>query len=1073
MAAAGRPGEGAVLRNRRIFVGIVALALLAAPAFVRAASEPFFLDVQSRIHTVNGPSQASEVEITFHIADKPNGGNVLWSQGPESVPLLDGYFRVTLGDAESPLTAELFTGRRWLVLDCAGCVGRRIFPLHAHGDAVAIEGLERPDRPGPAAAKAWLRNKRLHDERAYPTGIVPPGRLAEAYTQAQLDPYAIQPGPGIEVAAGSLTEGFWTEIGPAKVTGGQTAGSPRGDVSGRVNSIAVHPTDPNVAYTCGAQGGLWKTVDGGDTWTPLTDGLPSLASGAVALAPSDPNVIYLGTGEANLSLDSYWGSGVFVSTDAGASFSQTADLDPNRITRNSAAIAAMDVHPSDPDVALAAVGTFLEGNSLFSGGVYRTDDAGASWTRVLGPGLTGAVVATDIRYVASDPNVVYAALGWIGGAANNGMYMSTDGGLTYSKLGGGLPTTGVGRINFAIAPSNPLVIYAAIHSPSTNGLTGLYKTTNGGASWTKQAATLASCASQCWYDMVLAVDPNDPNRVFFGGLNLYRSVNGGTNFSNISGSSGTEGGIHVDQHALVFSPSNPTQLWSGNDGGVWKTDDATFVSPDWQNLNGNLALLQFQSVAVPPNDPNVAYGGTQDNGTNKYTGDPIWAHVDDGDGGQTAVDFITPSTVYHTFFGVSFRRSDNGGSTWSTKQTGLGTSDRSLFYVPVEMDPTNPGVLYLGTYRLYRTSNKADSWSAISPDLTVDPGDPNNTGNISAIGVSQSDSSVLYVGSSNGQIYVTANLGGVWNHRVSAPLPDRYVASIAVDPADANTAYASYSGFGDVTSGFGHVFKTADLGLSWADISSNLPDIPVSQITIDPASPQMIYLATDLGPYVSVNGGQTWRRYAAGYPNVAAFEIAVQQPNLLFTATHGRGMFQAFGCTGDGTTDADVDGVADFCDNCQGMANPSQADADADTFGPPCDCDDTDAGSFPGAAQLCDGVNNDCGDPSWPAVPADECFAIANLTAIDAGGTTQLDWDVPGVAATAYRVYGGSRADLDAGFNGGACITTVGTNTASFADTPPVGELSYYLVAGVKGTLEGSRGQDSFGAEREHSNICP
>ena len=1061
------------MRDSRLFLAHMAFALLVAPALLQAEEEPFFLDIQSRIHTVNGPSVAAEVEMTFRITDRPNGRDALWSQGPMKVPLQDGYFRVTLGDSESPLTMSLFDGNRWLELDCAGCVGRRKFPIHLRGRAVAVEGLERPSAPGPAAAKPWLRNKRLHDQRAYPTGIVPAGRIAEAYQQAQLDPYAIQPEPGIEVAPGSLTEGLWTEIGPEKVTAGQTSGSPRGDVSGRVNSVEVHPTDPNIAYACGAQGGLWKTVDGGASWVALTESLPSLATGAVVLSPSDPNVIYLGTGEANLSLDSYWGSGIFKSTDAGASFASTGPIDPNRAPINSAAIAAMAAHPTDPDIALAAAGTFLEGNLLFSGGVYRTDDGGVSWTRVLGAGLSGSAVASDVKYDPSDANIVYAALGWIGGSSANGMYKSTDGGLNFSMLGGGFPTTNVGRINFAISESNHLILYAAVHNISTNGLLGIYKSVDGGATWTKPAATLASCGAQCWYDMTIAVKPTDPNQVFFGGVSLYRSLNGAINFANISTSSGSTGGIHVDQHALTFTPSNPSQLWSGNDGGVWKTDNASLTSPNWQNLNGNLALLQFQSVAVPPADPNIAYGGTQDNGTNKYTGSNIWSHVDDGDGGQTAVDFVTPLTVYHTFFGVSFRRSDNGGTTWLTKQTGLGTGDPSLFYVPVEMDPTNAAVLYLGTYRLFRTVNRADSWSAISTDLTVDPLDPNNFGEISAIGVSKSNGNVIYVGSSNAQIQVTTNLGGAWTHRASPPLPDRYVSSIAVHPADANTAYVAYSGFGDLSSGFGHVFKTTNLGVSWSDVSADLPDIPVSQVTIDPAAPQMVYLATDIGPYVSTTGGQRWRRYAGGYPNVAAFEIAVQQPNLLFAATHGRGMFQAFGCTGDGTTDADVDDVADFCDNCLGGANASQADADFDTIGPPCDCDDAHDDAFPGAVQVCDGYNNDCNDPTWPAVSPDECFEITNLVAANASGQTVLDWDLPPGGATGYRVYSGNRADLDVGLNGGACVTTVATNSASFSDTPPVGEMSYYIVAGVRSGLEGSRGQDFAGTEREHSNVCP
>jgi len=1027
---------------------ILALTFLAAiPA--SAAEEPVYLAFQGRLRTIGGPHAAPESEVTFRLVDRKNGGNVLWEQGPVTLALSDGYFHVVLGDG-APLSRSLFQGERWLEIDCPDCAGKPRYRIETRGDAIAILGAEKPVRPGPAAPKAWLRNQRLHDQRAYPTGIVPGGYLAKAYEAAVLDPAAIQADVTFQAPAGALTEGSWLDIGPSKVTLGQTFGT-RGDVSGRVNSLAVHPTDPNVAYVCGAQGGVWKTTSGGASWTPLTDGLPSLASGAIALAPSNPAILYLGTGEANFSIDSYWGAGIFRSVDAGATWTPAAPIDPNRVTMNSAAVAKIAVHPSDPNTVIAAVGTFLEGNRLFSGGVYRTTDGGGGWTRVLGTGLpAGAVAASDLVIDPVDPNVVYAALGYVGGSANNGVYKSTDGGASFAKLAGGLPTSAVGRINLAIAPTDRLVLYVSIHSTSTDTLLGIYRTADGGASWTKKNAISASCSTQCWYDMILAVSPTDANVVYFGGVSLYRSTNAAGNFTDVSAGSGSTGGVHADQHVLVFSPNQAAQLWSGNDGGVWRTDDSNASSPTWVNKNSNLALLQFQSVSVPPSDPNIAYGGTQDNGTIKYSGSNVWSHSDDGDGGQTAVDFVSPSTIYHTYYGVSFRRSDNSGSTWTTKQSGLGTADRSEFYVPVEMDPTNAAVLYLGTYRLYRTSSRGDSWSLISPDLTVDPADPNKTGNISAIGVATTDSNVIFTGSTNAQINVTSNLGGAWTNRKSAPLPNRQVASLAVSPIDANTAFAAYSGFNDPNSGFGHVFKTSDRGVTWSDTSWNLPDIPVSQITIDPAHPQMIYLATDLGPYASANGGQSWRRYAGGLPNVAQFEVAVQQPNLLFAASHGRGMFEAFGCASAGTTDADADGVADFCDNCPGAANAAQTDADHDGFGAPCDCADLNAAIFPGSdppQEVADDLSlSDQGDLTWSGVPLAEGYDVyrgeINPAAHFAFNHTCLSPGVPGLAVNDMTL-------------------------------PPIGHAWYYLVAAENCAATSGLGPQSSGSPRPNSSPCP
>jgi photosystem II stability/assembly factor-like uncharacterized protein len=943
---------------------------------------------------------------------------------------------------------------------------------------VAIPGLERPSRPGPAAAKPYLRNLRLHQQRAYPTGIVPGGHLPRAFLQAADDPAAIQPEAGLSVEGAALVEGTWTEIGPSKVTGGQAAqGGARGDVSGRVNSIAVHPTNSSIVYTCGAQGGLWKTTDGGASWTALTENLPSLATGAVALAKSNPDVIYLGTGEANFSLDSYWGAGIFKSTDAGASFAPAGPLDPNRAGGNASAVAALEVHPADPNLVIAAVGTFQEGNSLFSGGIYRSTDGGSSWGRVLGPGLpSGAVVGSDVRIDPTDPNIVYAALGWVGGSANNGVYKSTDGGASFTKLNLGMTGSqeaNTGRINLAVAPGNSQILFAAVHNISNSQLLGIWRSLNGGASWSRRNATfpfgLQPCGLQCWYDMVLAVSPGDENTVFFGGVDLFRSTNGARTFSLVVQSSGSQGDIHVDQHALTFSPSDPNQLWIGNDGGVWRTDDARGSRPlDWVNANSNLALLQFQSVAVPPNDPNIAYGGTQDNGTNKYTGSTVWAHIADGDGGQTAVDFIDPQIVYHTFYGISFQRSDNGGTTWTTRQTGLNAGDRSQFYVPVEMDPTNPAVLYLGSYRLYRTANRADSWSPISGDLTVDPNNASNTGNITAIGLTAADPNVIYVGSSNAQIQVTSSLGSTWSSRVSPALPDRFITSIAVHPADANTAWVAFSGFDDVATGNGHVFKTTDRGLTWADATANLPDIPVNQLAIDPAATQMVYAVTDIGPYVSANGGQSWRRYAGGFPNVATFEISVQQPNTLFAATHGRGMFQAYGCTASGTTDADLDGVADFCDNCAGQANATQADGDADGFGPPCDCADGDAARFPGALEVCNGLDDDCDGSSdlGSAPPAEPASDLQ----FQSGG--DLSWGAAALAAS-YNLYRGTILPGVTFTYDHTCLEPdiPGLSTGS-GDDPDPGDAFFFVLSSENCLAESGVGDASSGP-RPNTSACP
>jgi len=953
------------------------LALWAASAAAQPAGPPDLLVLRGRVAPRSAAPMEGSATFTATLFDRATGGTPVWSSGPFEAAIFGGVYTLGLGEPPAPPLPPLGAqGSLWLELSINGQTEPRR-EVRAENGVIEIEG-GLPIVPGPVEDKRARRSRHFYQQRAYPGTTTPTGALRRARERAARilplgPPPESAPSPHSTVAqtlaAGTpamLSGNGWTFIGPQPIAAGQTtAGSVRGPVSGRVTSLAVHPTQPDIVFAAGAQGGVWKSIDAGATFTPLTDHLPSLAMGSIALAPSDPDIIYIGTGEAHSSIDSYYGAGVFKSTDGGTSWSATGALAASYIAR-------MVVHPADPQVVYAAGYRHISGGVSQDSGIWRSVNGGASWSRI----LVGS--ASDLVMHPSNPLILYAAMGYFAGAAANGIYRTTDGGDVWTKLGGagtGLPSTNVGRINLDIARTNGSILHAAIQRVNDFRLMGVFRSADSGLTWTlaPNIGSVAQCAQQCWYDMYVASSPNDPDTIYFGGLDLYKSTDAGAHFVNIAAGGGS-GGLHVDQHAVAFHPTQPNVFYVGNDGGVWKTADS---GSTWTNLNEHLGLTQFQSVAGHPTDAQIAFGGTQDNGTNKYSGDLRWLHVDDGDGGAVLIDPNNPSTIYHTYFNVSFVRSDAGGAagSWLTRESGLNTSDPSLFYIPVEMSPSNPATLYLGTNRIYRTTNRADSWTSISPDLGA------GSGRISAIGLTAADSQVIYAGTSNARIQKTTNGGASWTNVAVAPLPNRFVTSLTVDPANASRIWATYSGFNAATPLTpGHLFLSTNAGASWTDMSANLPDIPANAFAVDPGAPGTWYLATDLGVFITTNNGLSWAGFSTGLPNVAVLDMSLPVgTRTLYAATHGRSIHARPGCTAPGVLDGDGDGVADTCDNCPALSNASQADGDLDGAGAACDCNDANPGVRPGAPEFCNGVDDDC-DPATP-----ECPPICGDGAVDPG----------------------------------------------------------------------------------------
>ncbi len=752
----------------------------------------------------------------------------------------------------------------------------------------------------------------FYKQRAFPLGHIPAGARMKAFEHMQRmmeneGKLVRQPNGGFPAVAFALPPApgspTWNPIGPAPTTGGTFS-----PVTGRVTTIAVDPsvTTGQTVLIGGAQGGIWRSTDGGATWTAVGDANPSLAMGSIAFAPSSPLTVYAGTGEqASTGFDVYYGAGVLKSTDGGQTWAQACTtagptcpfigpFSNNFFPGGGARISYLSVNPANANLILVGAQVFTGGDTA---GVYCSDDGGATWANIW-PGQ----MATFVGYATS--TIAYAALGRpfgspgpLGGSHLNGIYKSinADGtgtkkcsAITFSQItvnGTGAPTAAqIGRVDIGIAPNDLTgnTIFASIADATTQSNTdlGIFKTADGGANWTKTAAP-DICRQQCWFDNVVKVDSN--GEVFFGGSAvtsggnpawIQRSTDAGATWASVVPVFLGPGLPHVDNHTItLFKAASSGKVigYLGNDGGVWRTDDAEATTVTWANLNQSaspltgLQLTQFYpSLSIHPSNPNIAFAGAQDNASQNL-GDPsassAFNWVDNGtcgDGGWTVIDPVTPTNVYVTCQRISIHKSVTGGApnSFTTVSGAIATSgDTVNFIPPITVDPANPNRLYFGTTRVWQTTDNAGSWAPISGN--IDPAAVPSV--LTALAVGGSTGSVVYGGTSDGAVSVATNVaaGSAAFNRVqgiSTSIPNRSVTQIVTDPADTTgkTAYVLYSGFAGIypASGLpgdllGHIFKTTDAGATWADVSchvancsapaaTDLPNIPVNDLVVDP-----------------------------------------------------------------------------------------------------------------------------------------------------------------------------------------------------------------------------------------------
>lgn len=653
------------------------------------------------------------------------------------------------------------------------------------------------------------------------------------------------------------------------------------NVGGRITDVEMHPGDTETIYATAASGGIYKSPDKGVTWEQIFENNYTQSIGDMAIAKTDKNILYVGTGEPNIGQGSltYDGYGVFKSTDAGSTWSHSG-------LENAGGIGRVEVDPGNPDrVFVAALGNVFAKNP--ERGVYRTTDGGETWENVLFiSDSTGCIdlcinpVNTDIIYAAMWERVRYPHRRTYGGP-ESGIWKSTDGGETWAELTNGLPSAPMGRIGIDISLSEPGVLYA-LYANVNGTFHDVYKTTDGGESWTALNFDIDYNSSYTWWFGKVQIHPNDSRILWLIDFYLYRSTNGGASFQRVNG-------LHVDQHGVYAHPLEPEFVVIGNDGGVYISDNGT-VTNDFVT---KLPITQFYTCEVDYRFPERRYGGTQDNGTVRtMSGEGSdWHSIYGGDGFVVKVDPTDSRFVYASSQRGGFGRSTNGGLGFSGARPAGG--DRYNWKTPYILDPNTPSTLYLGSHQVYKSTNRAASWTRISNDLTNGDQPPWNYGTITSISVSKINPDILIAGTDDGNVWITVNQGfnKEWT-RVSDQLPVRWVTSVSNDPFDENTAYVTFSGlrYHDYVP---HVFRTTDLGQTWEDISSNLPDLPVNTMVVDPDNKGTFYLATDNGVYVSYNAGVSWEILGNGMPTVPVLDLNLHSPTrTLLAASFGRSQWK-------------------------------------------------------------------------------------------------------------------------------------------------------------------------------------
>jgi len=685
------------------------------------------------------------------------------------------------------------------------------------------------------------------------------------------------------------------------------------NMGGRITAVAVVESKPSTMFVASASGGLWKTVNQGVTWAPVFDNQATVSLGDVAIAPSDPEIVWVGSGESNARNSVSWGDGVYKSTDGGKTWKNMGLKDSHHIGR-------IIIHPSNPDVVYVAALGHLWGPNK-ERGLFKTSDGGKTWEKVLF--LNENTGCIDLVIHPTEPDTLIAAAyqvrrdAFSGGnpavmtGPEAGLYRTTDGGKNWKRLKQGLPARPLGRIGLNLWRKDPRILYAVIQTDQTtlirelehgqpqrpsdfadNG--GVFRSIDGGETWRK----LNDLCPRPFYFSKIRIDPNDSKRIYVLGVTLHVSVDGGRTFARSQAP-----GVHADHHALWINPANTDQLVLGNDGGLYLSLDR---GASWEHVR-NLPIAQFYGIGLDMRKPYQVYGGLQDNGswggpsqTRNREGITTadWFRILPADGFQCQVDPVDSDIIYpESQYGGLHRINVRTGESIDIKpRSSRGVVYRYNWSSPILISPHDPRTIYYGGNVLFRSTNRGGTWQLASTDLTLGkPGIASFGHTLTTLAESPLKQGLLYAGSDDGLVHVSGDGGQNWvdvSDRIPDVLADRWISRLECSRFDEGTAYLSLDRHRN-DDRKPYLYRTADRGKTWTAIAANLPaEGPIHVIRADPRNRDLLFVGTEFGLFVSLDAGRKWHRLGKGLPTVAVHDLAIHPRDRdLVVATHGRGIY--------------------------------------------------------------------------------------------------------------------------------------------------------------------------------------